>query len=365
MGTKFMKDGSHWSPIKDSDLDLYDVLPAGTYTIKQHPMSKKFHLEEIENFDLPTKLYGDTASKAWRILNTFQDRPNATGVLLTGEKGSGKTLLAKTLAENARLNYGIPTIVINDAYSGDDFNRFIQEILQPCIVIFDEFEKVYNREDQEAVLTLLDGVFPTKKLFIFTCNDKYRINDHMTNRPGRIFYMLEYAGLDCQFILEYCNDTLKDTSHSQSVCNLSVTFECFNFDILKALVEEMNRYDENPFEAIKMLNASPTRDGKSKFNIEFYNDGVHIKDAEWDYNNYYFGNPISNRDIPIDWDREVAGKEDEQESMRTTFSQVHLVKLEPMAGKFTYNDGQGGTLILTKAPENPFDIGKFVNSYVM
>jgi hypothetical protein len=58
------------------------------------------------------------------------------------------------------------------------------------------------------MLTLLDGVFPSKKLFILTCNDKWRIDKHMRNRPGCIFYMLDFKGLDADFIREYCEDRL-------------------------------------------------------------------------------------------------------------------------------------------------------------
>jgi hypothetical protein len=39
-------------------------------------------------------------------------------------------------------------------------------------------------------------------------NDKFKVNQHMRNRPGRIFYMIEYKGLDKQFIREYCQDRL-------------------------------------------------------------------------------------------------------------------------------------------------------------
>jgi len=92
-------------------------------------------------------------------MRTFTDRSNSTGVLLTGEKGSGKTLLAKHLSIMG-YDMGIPTIVINSAWTGDSFNKLIQDIEQPLIVMFDEFEKVYNREEQEKMLTLLDGVYP-------------------------------------------------------------------------------------------------------------------------------------------------------------------------------------------------------------
>jgi hypothetical protein len=77
---------------------------------------------------------------------------------------------------------GVPTIVINAPWCGDKFNTLIQSIQQPCIVMFDEFEKVYSSEEQEAMLTLLDGIYSSKKLFLLTSNDKWRVDSHMRNR---------------------------------------------------------------------------------------------------------------------------------------------------------------------------------------
>ena len=65
--------------------------------------------------------------------------------------------------------------------------------LQPII---DEFEKIFSGEKQQHILTLLDGVFSTHKLFLLTCNDKWKIDSHMRNRPGRIYYMIEFEGLE-------------------------------------------------------------------------------------------------------------------------------------------------------------------------
>ncbi|HRZ82907.1 MAG TPA: hypothetical protein P5069_10620, partial [Candidatus Hydrogenedentes bacterium] len=43
------------------------------------------------------------------------------------------------------------------------FNTFMQAIEQPLVVLFDEFEKVYDDQEQQALLTLLDGVYPSNK----------------------------------------------------------------------------------------------------------------------------------------------------------------------------------------------------------
>lgn len=159
----------------------YEILPPSTYVLKEDK-NGAFFFEEVENFTLPSKTYGDLTSNTDRIIRTFLDRPAATGVMLAGEKGSGKTLLAKSISIELAKRENIPTILINSPFAGDTFSTLIQNINQPVLFLFDEFEKTYGDRGQEAILTLLDGVYPSKKLFLLTSNDKYRIDSHIDRR---------------------------------------------------------------------------------------------------------------------------------------------------------------------------------------
>lgn len=235
---------------------MIDELPAGNFTVVAPPIGGMY-FQQVERFPASGKLYGDITKTAERIMRTFLDRPRATGALFVGEKGSGKSQLARVISE---LGYdsGIPTILVNEPHFGDGFNKLLGAVEQPAIVIFDEFEKTYrDQEHQEAILTLLDGVMTTQKLFIFTANNQWKINDHMKNRPGRMLYWIEFSGVDTDFIREYCDDNLENMDELDGVLTLSAMFKAFNFDMLKALVEEMNRYNENAFEAVKLLNTKP------------------------------------------------------------------------------------------------------------
>lgn len=250
MATVFLKEGTSYIPFNETNLETHTEIPPGVYLIREKPMGGPLYFDRTDDFTLPSKMYGDTEKVAERILTTFWSRAHSTGVMLSGEKGSGKTLLAKTLSVRS----GLPVILINAPYHGDKFNAFMQSLAQPAVVLFDEFEKVYDEDTQPHMLTLLDGVFATKKLFVLTCNDKYRVNEHMKNRPGRLFYALDFKGLSQEFIVDYCNDRLDNKEHINALCSLALLFEEFNFDMLQALVEEMNRYKENPHEAVAMLN---------------------------------------------------------------------------------------------------------------
>jgi len=279
----FIKSGDKFKVTSEAALDLHDKLPTGTYSVDVDPCSGALFLQIIEPFQISGKLYGETTHHSGRILSTFLSRESSTGVLLAGEKGSGKTLLSKHLSVQAAKEHGIPTLVVNKALSGEKFNTFLQTIEQPTVIIFDEFEKVYQRSDlQEAMLTLLDGVYPSKKLFLLTCNEKSRININMKNRPGRIYYLLDFHGLSQKFIREYCEDNLKDKSYIDTVCNTSLLFDAFNFDMMKAIVEEMNRYGESPSQVLKFLNVRPTFESAKRYNyiLRIKEGGIKVE-QEW------------------------------------------------------------------------------------
>ena len=334
--TYYIRNGNQFDVAKEKSLDIQDRLPAGNYIVKERPMDGPLYLEGVDDFTSIKKLYGTTTRDADRILRTYQDRGISTGVLLNGEKGSGKTLLAKTLSIEAA-KMGIPTIIINAPWVGDKFNKFIQDIDQECIIMFDEFEKVYDSDKQEVILTLLDGVFPSKKLFILTCNDKWRIDSHMRNRPGRIYYMLDFKGLEDEFIREYCEDNLKAKQYIDKICHIASTFSQFNFDMLKALVEEMNRYDEEPREALRMLNAKPEFSGESKFKIEWRVNGKLIDDSNCEPNTWE-GNPLSVERLHGGYDLDPDDADSDWKNYR--FSYNDLVQVLPKEGRFVFKQGE-------------------------
>jgi hypothetical protein len=273
--------------------------------------------------------------------------------MLTGEKGSGKSLLAKTISIEAA-KQGIPTLIINAPWHGDKFNKFIQDIEQPCIVLFDEFEKVYDSDEQESMLTLLDGVFPSKKLFILTCNDKWRVDQHMRNRPGRIFYMIDFKGLTQEFIMEYCEDNLENKLHIPKICNITSLFGQFNFDMLKALIEEMNRYDETPEEALSMLNVKPEFDEGNKFTMSLKIDGVNINDKQME-DREWKGNPLQQA-VRVEY--QTLHKDDDGDEYTdwetTTFTHTDLVKIDSAKGMFHFANKSGGKLTLSRMKEKSF-----------
>jgi len=354
--TKFLRNANDFIPTSEAALNIYDKLPASNYIIEENPRTNELFFKEIEMFTVPDKLYGDVTLKAQRIITTFTARSGSTGVLLSGDKGSGKTLLAKLLSV---LGYslGLPTILVNSNWRGDKFNKLIQDVNQHAIILFDEFEKVYERKHQEAILTLLDGVFPTKKLFMFTCNDNTKLDQNMHNRPGRIYYSLDYSGLSDEFIKEYCTDNLDDKSHIDRIIAIASTFGDFNFDIMKAMVEEMNRYKESPFDTLKMLNASPMHTGRGdvryKMDIKVVNGPATELENNYTYNDTLNLCPLSVNDMKI-------GYKIGEEEHDFTLEREMLIKFDATNGSYIYRGPSGEILTFSKMEPVAFNLEKLL-----
>jgi len=337
----FINHGVNWHVSPEASLNITTKLPVGNYRVRRNEMTGELFFEKIADFELPTKLYGTCLKSATRILNTFIDRNKSTGVLLAGQKGSGKTLLAKKICVDAAASREIPTIIVNDPIVDDNFCKLLQDMDQPAILLFDEFEKTFEdkKGDQNSILTLLDGVFSSNKLFLLTCNDIYAVNDHLKNRPGRIFYSMEFGGMAESAIREYCVDRLENQEHLELVCKVGLVFDHFNFDMLSALVEDMNRYGEDPYQSLEMLNIRPHAEGYSTYDIEYLYDGKPIKwiGANTPDTETINGSPIAKKKF-VFW--LPSHNKKINNAMNLIFDQKNLISFDSATGTFLYSTDQ-------------------------
>lgn len=183
-----------------------------------------------------------------------------------------------------------------------------------------------------------------------TCNDKDGIDSHMMNRPGRLYYLLEFNGLDQSFIQEYCEDNLLRKDYIPAVSAIAALFQSFNFDTLKAMVEDMNRYDESPSEVLQYLNARPDNEGNETFNVKLIVDGKTKGKAE----KYWRGSPTS--DVIRVWSENEKEDEDDGGRKRHYFSAKNLLKLDPKTRMFKFRNEAGEVLILTPTPPETFSL---------
>lgn len=263
----FTQFGSQIFLRQKSGIDI-DVIPAGTYGIgvTQHG---EWFLYPKNDMEVPSVTYGDTDDKSDRIIKTFLSRQGKnTGILLEGTKGSGKTLQAKMLSVALR-KIGIPTISIGSPFNGEDFINFMSKIKQPVMVMVDEFDKLYaEKEHQDGLLTLLDGVGGYNKLFVLTKNDGY-VSEFLRNRPSRIFYSFSYKKLPKSTLDDYLAKNLENKAFLADFETLYNLSSDLNFDVIQSLVEELNRYPNDKFsDALTLMGISINEGGRSSKEIK-------------------------------------------------------------------------------------------------
>lgn len=239
-----------------------DSVPAGYYRIGFNPDAGQFYLAEVDSLQVAEKVYGNLLEHLPRIeaaFNEITDKPMS--VMLEGLKGSGKSLLMKTLAKRFVENEDGIVLMCNSPFTGDAYFEFLQKISQKKIVLMDEFDKVYNDKDaRNNILTLLDGNFASHTMFILTMNAGLASGnfEFFHNRPGRVMFNIKFRGVPIEAIQAYAEDHLLDKSKVADVVTFVKRFTDFNMDMLSKLINEINYCPNLSLEQIsEYLNVKP------------------------------------------------------------------------------------------------------------
>jgi len=275
MKVKFILDGSIVHVFKMNEETTLDVLPPRIYTVRLDPLMG-FYLEITKDrLEIPSKIYGTVEARVDKCIKTYMERSTSTGLLLTGDKGTGKSLLMSMLANAAIDTLDMPILLIKDAFTGTQFTSFIETIGE-CCLIFDEFGKMYTatnheheegRVSQSSLLSLMDGVDKTKRLIIMTENSEWDINEFILNRPSRVYYHFRYHKLDEKSINDYCEDFGVGSEVAIDIIDLSRRSRIFSFDMLQSIIEEHLRFNISVEEITRDLNIDVRENSGIKLEI--------------------------------------------------------------------------------------------------
>lgn len=268
MGMNIVNSGSRFQ-VYGEDVKTFRNLPVGSYNVEFHKMMGFFLTERHDLVVTEDKIYGNSDYKVEKVMRSYALSDRNFGVLLSGQKGIGKSLFVRLVAQKAIASQ-LPVIVVSSAIPG--LADFISSIEQDCVVVFDEFEKTFAKQEdwnpQDEMLSLFDGIDGGHKLFIVTCNKLEDLSQYMLNRPGRFHYHFTMTPPSQDEVREYLEDKVDPEYQGaiNDVVNLAGVID-MPYDFLRAIAFELNQ-GYGLKEAMSDLNI--TRVNSMKFDIKVY-----------------------------------------------------------------------------------------------
>lgn len=224
---------------KPNGLD-YDLVKGKVYDLEYDRMEGLSYLKENGDLNMPKKVYQIEKDIKFidRVLKYFNSEKSSqtTGILLSGTKGTGKTVLSKQLAMKSNL----PIIVVSSNYPVSVMSEFFKKCSTEVCIIFDEIEKNKNYWRTDDLLGFLDGVQSTcKKMVIMTCNNFGELNDNLFDRCSRVRYHRKYTdNSNVEFIREIAKD--KGIRNVDAVTNFIVDYMMLkSFDNISSFLDEV------------------------------------------------------------------------------------------------------------------------------
>lgn len=257
--------------ILDDQVEVMDALPAKTFMITFSPMSG-FGLKQTEDFvtDPNIHLFGNRESMVEMSLKAFMGQTGSTGVMLSGTKGSGKTLFARQLATEFNRR-GMAVVLVNSEAANQGLKDYISSLPDNVMFLFDEYEKSFDDDLQEDMLPLFDGIANKHHLYVITMNDLDRSSNYIIARPGRFLLHYQFAGLKKSEIKEYLEAEAPNTAEGdlQKVYALASTMNV-TYDILSAVAYMLNLgYTVNEFFDSLNIQDSNMASQYFKFSVDY------------------------------------------------------------------------------------------------
>lgn len=284
--------------------------PAAVYSVMEAENGDIVMIERVKQYTLPEKIYGISHKRNLRILGQQYEERVAkglnTGAMITGFKGSGKTLLAEAVA-NEMISRERPVFYIDKQLPVDTLIT-LAKYAAPCMFLFDEFEKVYSvsekdddevdRKVQNKLLTFFSSTEFGGVLSTLVSNSN--LSSLLTDRPQRMLLNFSYNAKTRDRDFEVAMDEVGFTPYLKAMFLLGSGDGSRNIDCLLAVADVVNKhYDpEDPTsgqrvqELLEVMNVSLRAPRKFKIIVEKFTDRSKLGfmiNATYDTVNYETG----------------------------------------------------------------------------
>lgn len=230
----------------------YNLEPNKVYTVELDRYTDEINFTIAPDLVMPEKVYEteDSSKFVDRVINSFnKSKDGTTGVMLSGLKGSGKTITAKMIA----LKSNLPIILIDKSFRPSFLSKLFNKLAETnACILFDEVDKLGEDYDDDYLLKILDGANTCgKKLVLCTCNKPDDISEYLKDRCSRIRYWKEFDEMSPSLIQKILEDKLNDKDEVKSLTDYIVSnFGVVSFDNVVSFADEVNEYPNETYEEL-------------------------------------------------------------------------------------------------------------------
>lgn len=285
LASTYIETGGHVRVYGDA-VRTHQAFPSGTYRVCFSP-TDGFSLVRIDDLTVGTeRVYGGRDRKVAKIFHSYARSDRSLGVMLSGDKGIGKSLFLRMVAEAAR-EHGLPVVIVSE--DNDGVVEFLDS-LDECLIIFDEFEKIFpagrrgladglNRQNQ--FLSLFDGLSSAKRIYCLSVNDIADVSAYLVNRPGRFHYHLRFDYPGPEEVRQYLVDQAPgaDPDEIENVALFSRRAR-LNYDHLRAIAFELQQPDTLFSEIVDDLNIRAIEPSTYRIDARFPDGKVWTDEVE-------------------------------------------------------------------------------------
>lgn len=230
----------------------YELEGGKVYNVKYNRYTGNISFQTAPMFTLPSKIYSTAKDDAFvsKVLNKYKTIGSGVlGVMLSGLKGSGKTVTLKQIA----IKSDLPIVLLDREFPEYKFKSLFQGLVhtEVCFV-FDEIDKNDSDFEMGDLLQVLDGMNTVgKKLMLFACNEEKKVSEFLFDRCSRIRYWKRFDKMSEEMIKQVVSDKVEDEEEANKISDFIYTnFGCVSFDNILSFIDEIVTFPDQNLEEL-------------------------------------------------------------------------------------------------------------------